>query len=234
MRGVILAGGTGSRLSPLTKTVNKHLLAVGRKPMIYYSIEKLVEAGIKNILVVTGREHMGGVLELLGSGSEFGCDFTYKVQDQAGGIAQALYLAKDFVQQESCCVILGDNIFQDTLSKDVAIFKKQRKGARVLLKEVEDPERFGVAELNGKHIVSIEEKPKRPKSKYAVTGIYFYDASVFEIIKTLKPSGRGELEVTDVNNAYIKNNQLTYGILDGWWSDAGTFESLHRVNQLLS
>lgn len=234
MRGIILAGGTGSRLAPLTKTVNKHLLAVGRKPMIYYAVEKLVEAGVNKILIVTGREHMGGVLELLGSGSEFNCDFTFKVQDQAGGIAQALALAEDFVQGQSCCVILGDNIFEDSLVEDINAFKVQKDGARVLLKEVDDPERFGVAELSQGKIVSIEEKPQAPKTKYAVTGIYFYDSEVFKILKTLRPSKRGEFEITDVNNAYINRHQLTYGILKGWWSDAGTFESLHRVNQLLA
>lgn len=227
VKGVLLAGGVGSRLHPITKMINKHLLPVGRKPMIYYAIEKLVEAEIRNIMVVTGREHMGGVLELLGSGSEFGCDFTFRVQDQAGGIAQALYLAKDFANQDPLCVILGDNIFQDSLRDEIALFQKQSFGARVLLKEVEDPQRFGVAELEGSHILSIEEKPIKPKSLYAVTGIYFYDSQVFNIIKTLKPSSRMELEVTDINNAYIKNNSLTYGILKGWWSDAGTFESLH-------
>ena len=233
MKGIVLAGGTGSRLFPLTKVTNKHLLPVGRKPMIFYPIEKFIEAGITEILIVTGVEHMGAVVSLLGSGKEFGCRFTYRVQDEAGGIAQALDLAEHFVHGDSCSVILGDNIFEDSIKADVEAFKKQGKGARILLKEVEDPQRFGVAELNGDRVVGIEEKPKSPKSNWAVTGIYMYDGDVFKFIKTLKPSGRGELEITDVNNYYIKQNSLTYGKLKGWWSDAGTFESLARVNRLI-
>lgn len=233
MKGIVLAGGTGSRLFPLTKVTNKHLLPVGKKPMIYYPIEKFINAGIKEILIVTGVEHMGAVVGLLGSGKDFNCKFTYRVQDEAGGIAQALGLAEAFVNTDTCSVILGDNIFQDEITEDVKAFEKQGKGARIMLKEVEDPHRFGVAELKGDKVVGVEEKPKNPKSNWAVTGIYFYDSSVFKIIKTLKPSGRGELEITDVNNYYIQQNQLTYGKFKGWWSDAGTFESLARVNQLL-
>ena len=233
MKGIVLAGGTGSRLFPLTKVTNKHLLPVGKKPMIYHAVEKFVEAGIKEILIVTGVEHMGAVVGLLGSGKDFGCHFTYRVQDEAGGIAQALGLAEHFVHGDSCAVILGDNIFQDSLKPEVAKFLEQGKGARILLKEVHDPQRFGVAELKGDKVVGIEEKPKNPKSNRAVTGIYFYDAQVFKFIKTLKPSARGELEITDVNNHYIERGELTWGELKGWWSDAGTFDSLARVNQLL-
>jgi glucose-1-phosphate thymidylyltransferase len=232
IKGVILAGGTGSRLYPLTKVTNKHLLPVGRRPMIYYPIKQLVEAGIDEILIVTGVEHMGDIVNLLGSGKDFGCRFTYKVQDEAGGIAQALGLAESFVGQERMVVILGDNIFQDKLKPFVENYAKQRRGAKILIKEVTDPHRFGVAELRGGKIVSIEEKPKRPKSNYAVTGIYFYDHEVFTIIKRLKPSGRGELEISDVNRAYAARKNLTFDLLSGWWSDAGTFESLERASQL--
>lgn len=231
LRGVILAGGTGSRLRPLTKITNKHLLPVGHKPMIYYPIEKLTSIGVEQILIVTGVEHMGDVVGLLGSGKEFGCQFTYKVQDEAGGIAQALGLAESFA--ERLAVILGDNIFQANLKEYAERFMAQKTGARVLLKQVSAPERFGVAEISDGKIVGIEEKPKKPKSDYIVTGIYFYDASVFDIIRTLKPSARGELEITDVHNVYMSKNQLAYDILDGWWSDAGTFESLNHVNELV-
>jgi glucose-1-phosphate thymidylyltransferase len=233
IKGVVLAGGTGSRLDPLTKVTNKHLLPVGRKPMIYYPVEKLVSVGIKEILIVTGVEHMGDVVNLLGSGKSFGCRFTYKVQDKAGGIAEALGLAEGFSGGERLVVILGDNVFQTGLRKYVDKFKAQRDGAMVLLKQAPDPQRFGVAEVRDDRVIRIEEKPKKPKSDYAVTGIYFYDSSVFDIIKTLKPSGRGELEISDVNNVYIVKNQLTFDILDGWWSDAGTFESLERANELV-
>ncbi len=231
LKGVILAGGTGSRLMPLTKVTNKHLLPIGRKPMIYYPIEKLIFIGMEEILIVTGIEHMGDVVGLLGSGKDFGCRFTYKVQDEAGGIAQALALAENFTNERNLVVILGDNIFEDDLKDCADKFIAQKVGARLLLKEVDDPQRFGVAEISGDRIISINEKPKRPKSNYAVTGIYFYDASVFDIIRTLKPSDRGELEITDVNNAYIAKRQLAYDILNGWWTDAGTFESLIRANE---
>lgn len=234
VKGVVLAGGTGSRLMPLTKVTNKHLLAVGEKPMIYYPVEKLLSAGINDILIVTGVEHMGHVVGLLGSGKDFDCRFTYKVQDQAGGIAQALALAEDFASGNPVAVILGDNIFEDSLKVYAQEFSRQKSGARVLLKEVAKPNRFGVAQIDDGKVINIEEKPKKPKSNYAVTGIYFYDSTVFEIIKTLKPSGRGELEITDVNNAYITRGELSYDVLDGWWTDAGTFQSLQIANKLVS
>lgn len=233
LRGVVLAGGTGSRLMPLTKVTNKHLLGVGQKPMIYYPIEKLTSIGIEEILIVTGVEHMGDVVSLLGSGKDFGCRFTYKVQDEAGGIAQALALAENFAQGQSLAVILGDNIFESSLKSYADKFLAQKDGARILLKQVSNPQRFGVAELSGGKVIGIEEKPKEPKSDYAVTGIYFYDACVFNIIRGLKPSARGELEITHVNYAYIEKGQLAYDILDGWWTDAGTFESLNRANELV-
>lgn len=233
IKGVVLAGGTGSRLMPLTKVTNKHLLAVGQKPMIYYPVEKLVSAGIKEILIVTGVDHMGDVVTLLGSGKDFGCRFTYKVQDQAGGIAQALSLAENFASSSGLVIILGDNIFKASLKPHLKKFIAQKKGARVLLKEVENPQRFGVAEISDGKVTKIVEKPKNPKTNHAVTGIYFYDNDVFNIIKTLKPSGRGELEITDVNNAYISRKQLEYDILAGWWTDAGTFESLNTANELV-
>ncbi|MCX5632881.1 MAG: sugar phosphate nucleotidyltransferase, partial [Phycisphaerae bacterium] len=208
-------------------------LAVGKKPMIYYPIEKLISAGIEEILIVTGIDHMGDVVNLLGSGKNFSCRFTYKVQDQAGGIAQALALAEDFAKNSGLVAILGDNIFKASLKPYLQKFSNQKKGARVLLKQVENPQRFGVAEIADNKVTSIIEKPKNPKTNYAVTGIYFYDNTVFDIIKILKPSGRGELEITDVNNAYISRNQLEYDILAGWWTDAGTFESLNTANELV-
>lgn len=233
MKGVILAGGSGTRLNPLTKVTNKHLLPVGRVPMVYHPIHKLKEAGITEILIVTGVEHMGDIVNLLGSGRDFGCQFTYKVQDEAGGIAQALGLAEHFSNGEKICIVLGDNIFQDSLARFAQKFKKQENGAMILLKEVSDPERFGVVELSDDRIVSIEEKPKKPKSNFAISGIYFYDYGVFSIIKKLKPSKRGELEISDVNRIYLKNNNLRYEMLSGWWSDAGTFESLERAGLLV-
>ncbi|MGD8427696.1 MAG: sugar phosphate nucleotidyltransferase [Balneolaceae bacterium] len=232
MKGIILAGGTGSRLYPLTKVTNKHLLPIGNKPMIYYPIEKLTEVGIDEILIVTGTEHMGDVVNLLGSGKDFGCRFTYKVQDEAGGIAQALGLAENFVGDDCMTVILGDNIFQASLDK--AIDSYPGKGAQILLKEVEDPERFGVAEVKGDKIIGIEEKPAHPKSKLAVTGIYMYDARVFNYIRELEPSGRGELEITDVNNKYIGQNAMRFSLMEGWWTDAGTPVSYKRANKLVS
>ncbi|WP_166241184.1 sugar phosphate nucleotidyltransferase [Paenibacillus turpanensis] len=232
MKGIILAGGTGSRLFPLTKVTNKHLLPVGKYPMIFYSIAKLKECNVFDILIVTGKEHMGDVVALLGSGQEFGVNLTYKVQDEAGGIAQALGLAEHFVGDDQLIVILGDNVFSDCIREYVEKFILQKNGAKILIQKVNDPQRFGVPEINGEHIIGIEEKPENPKSTYAVTGIYMYDSNVFEIIKTLKPSRRGELEITDVNNAYIGRNQLTYDVLDGWWTDAGTHLSLNRANEL--
>ena len=233
MKGVILAGGTGSRLYPLTKVINKHLLPVGKYPMIYHSIYKLKEAGIHDILIVSGREHMGDMVKLLGSGGEFDVTISYQVQDAAGGIAQALGLAEKFAADGPVTVILGDNIFLDDLAPYVDSYGQQGKGAKILLKEVHDPTRYGIAELNGPFIVSIEEKPKQPKSAYAVTGIYMFDSQVYDIIRTMKPSGRGELEITDVNNAYIERGQLSYDIIDGWWTDAGTHDSLMLANELV-
>lgn len=230
MKGIVLAGGTGSRLFPLTKVTNKHLLPVGRKPMIYYPIEKLIEAGIDEILIVTGTDHMGAVVNLLGSGKDFGCRFTYKVQDEAGGIAQALGLAENFVGNDTMTVILGDNIFEASLDK--ALKNYPGSGGQILLQKVNDPERFGVAELDGDKIIGIEEKPDHPKSDFAVTGIYMFDAGVFDLIKTLKPSGRGELEITDVNNNYIGKGEMRFSVLDGWWTDAGTPESYKIANRL--
>lgn len=236
MKGVVLAGGTGSRLLPLTKVTNKHLLPVGREPMIFHPINKLVRAGIRDICIVTGTEHMGAVIGLLGSGTGFGADFTYRVQDGAGGIAQALSLARGFVDHDSMCVILGDNIFEDELG-EVADRHRRRaivegSSATVLLSSVAHPERFGVAKLDG-DIVAIEEKPERPQSNYAITGIYFYDSSVFDIIATLRPSTRGELEISDVNRVYMQRKRLHHEIMRGWWTDAGTHESLAEANRLV-
>lgn len=232
MKGIILAGGTGSRLYPLTKVTNKHLLPVGKYPMIFHAVFKLIEADIRDILIVTGKEHMGDVVSLLGSGKEMGVCFTYKVQDEAGGIAQALGLAEQFVGNDQMLVILGDNVFENNISDFVKKFIKQISGAKILIQQVPDPTRFGVPELNEEKIISIEEKPIKPKSLYAVTGIYMFDNRVFDIIKSLKPSNRGELEITDVNNEYIKRNELTYDVLQGWWTDAGTHSSLARANEL--
>ena len=232
MKGVVLAGGTGSRLFPLTKVTNKHLLPVGYAPMLWHPVWKLKQAGITEILIVTGTEHMGDVVGCLGSGKDFGCRFTYKVQDEAGGIAQALALAENFAAGDGICVILGDNIFQDGIMIDVEAFARQGKGARILLKAVHDPQRYGVAELCGDRIIGIEEKPKVPKSDLSVTGIYFYDGTVFDIIRTVKPSGRGEMEITDVNNAYIARGEMSFGTFQGWWTDAGTFPSLALANEL--
>ncbi len=234
MKGIILAGGAGTRLFPLTKVTNKHLLPVGRYPMIVHPVMKLRQAGIYNILIVTGREHMGDMIELLGSGAVFGVDFTYRVQDEAGGIAQALGLAEQYVGDDSMCVILGDNIFSDSLTPFIERFDKEHNcnGAMVLLKDVADPHRFGVAEIESGVITSIVEKPKEPKGNYAVIGVYMYDAGVFNIVRKLTPSNRNELEITDVNNAYLKEAKLHYSVLEGWWSDAGTFESYPLANEL--
>ena len=229
MKGVILAGGTGSRLYPLTKVTNKHLLPVGNQPMIFYPVKKLIDAGITDILIVTGLEHMGDVVQLLGSGTDFGCQFTYRVQDEAGGIAQALLLAENFAQKGPITVILGDNIFEDSIQSNVKSFEW---GAQLFLKKVPDPHRFGVAEIKNNRIVSIVEKPKNPKSDYAVTGVYIYDQHVFDIIRRCQPSGRGELEISDVNALYLNNHQVSYGLLNGWWSDAGTFQSLAKASRL--
>ena len=233
MKGIILAGGTGSRLLPLTKVTNKHLLPVGHEPMIFHPIKKLLRAGIRDLCIVTGTEHMGDVVGLLGSGKDFDCEFTYRVQDRAGGIAEALGLCRNFARGESMCVLLGDNIFEDELGLCAERFARQGHGARILLKQVEDPERFGVAEIKGDRVVGIEEKPAAPKSNWAVTGIYMYDDRVFDIVRTCKPSRRDELEITDVNNAYIARGELGFDVLSGWWTDAGTFESLARANELV-
>ena len=233
MKGIILAGGTGSRLHPLTKVTNKHLLPVGREPMIYHPVRKLTEAGVNQILVVTGVEHMGDVVNLLGSGRDFGCQFTYKVQDEAGGIAQALGLAEDFVGNSKMLVLLGDNIFADSLAGVVNTFEQEDAEARILLRRVPDPCRYGVAEVDGDRILAIEEKPQKARSDLAVTGVYFYSPEVFSIIRTLKPSGRGELEITDVNNHFIQRGSLRWSQLEGWWTDAGTFDSLALANKLL-
>jgi glucose-1-phosphate thymidylyltransferase len=228
MKGVILAGGTGSRLAPLTNVTNKHLLPIYNKPMIYYPLQTLLDMGIKEILIVSGPGHAGHFLNLLGSGKKFNAKFSYAIQDEAGGIAQALGLAEDFSDKDSVAVILGDNIFEDKF--DVSAYNE---GAMIFLKEVNDPQRFGVAQVENDKVISIEEKPKNPKSNLAVTGLYIYDKNVFEIIKTLKPSGRGELEITDVNNAYIKNNKMQANFVNGFWTDAGTFDSLLRASNLV-
>lgn len=235
MKGVILAGGLGTRLFPLTKITNKHLLPIYDRPMIYYPLQTLVDAGIEEILIVTGGNNAGDFLRLLGNGKEFGLKhINYTYQEGEGGIAEALGLAEYYVDGDRVVVILGDNIIEKSIRKAVENFSQQPGGAKILLKKVEDPWRFGVAELEGDKVKRIVEKPKEPKSDLIVTGIYMYDSEVFKIIKTLKPSDRGELEITDVNNAYIQRNQMTFEILDGWWTDAGTFESLYRANSLVA
>lgn len=232
LRGVVLAGGTGSRLFPLTKVTNKHLLPVGREPMIFHPVKKLTEAGIREILVVTGTDHMGDVVGLLGSGKDFGCELTYRVQDEAGGIAQALGLARGFGRGGRLAVILGDNIFDASIAPYAAAFRAQPRGAKILVKEVPDPGRYGVAVVDGDRVVGIVEKPAVPPSALAVTGVYFYDEAVFDVIAGLRPSARNELEITDVNNAYLARGELTFDRLPGWWTDAGTFESLKLANEL--
>lgn len=233
IKGIILAGGTGSRLYPLTKVTNKHLLPVGRKPMIFHPVEKLTQAGIDEILIVTGTEHMGAVVSLLGSGREFNCRFTYKVQDEAGGIAQALSLAENFIGKDKLCVILGDNIFEDNIANAVRKFSQGPDGrAHLFLKRVSDPQRFGVAEFNGGELINIVEKPEQPKSDLIVTGIYMYGPEVFDIIRTLRPSARGELEISEVNQDYVEREAAGYEVLRGWWTDAGTFESLKKASEL--
>ena len=235
MKGVILAGGLGTRLYPLTKVTNKHLLPVYDKPMIFYPIQALINAGIRDILIVTGGNNAGEFLRLIGNGRDFGLEhINYTYQEGEGGIAEALRLARFWAAGERICVVLGDNIIEKNIVAAVRAYERQERGAKILLKEVPDPERFGVPVLRGERVVKIEEKPKAPGSRYAVTGIYLYDASVFEIITTLKPSARGELEITDVNNAYIDAGALTWDILDGWWTDAGTFESLRRATNLVA
>ncbi|MGH4123598.1 MAG: sugar phosphate nucleotidyltransferase [Clostridium sp.] len=232
MKGIILAGGTGSRLYPLIKATNKHLLPVGKYPMIYYLIAKMKQADITDIMIISGKEHMGAIVNLLGSGYEYGVKYTFRIQDQPGGIAEALGLCEEFVGKDSCTVLLGDNIFEDDICEYVKNFKKRGQGAELLLKKVPDPERYGIAEIENGRIISIEEKPKNPKGDCCVTGIYMYDNRVFQVIKELKPSSRGELEITDVNNWYLKDGSLTYDIMKGWWTDAGTFSSLMNANIL--
>jgi glucose-1-phosphate thymidylyltransferase len=235
MKGIVLAGGTGSRLFPLTKITNKHLLPIFDKPMIYYPIQTLVEAGIKDILLVTGGRNSGDFLRLLANGKEFGlAHLNYTYQEGEGGIADALALAEHFADGEKICVILGDNIIEGSIRGAVDAFQRQESGARILLKQVQDAERFGVAEMQGDRIVGIEEKPARPKSNHAVIGIYMFDGTVFDKVRTLVPSGRGELEITDVNNAYIREGTMSFSHLDGWWTDAGTFESLLRAANLVA
>jgi glucose-1-phosphate thymidylyltransferase len=233
MKGVILAGGLGTRLYPLTKVTNKHLLPVCDKPMIYYPIQTLVNAGVRDILLVTGGNSAGDFLRLLGNGKEFGLQhLNYTYQEGEGGIAAALSLAEYFANREPICVVLGDNIIERNIAPIVRAFQEQGRGAKIVLKEVKDPQRFGVPVFERDRLVRIEEKPKEPKSPYAVTGIYCFDHQVFDIIRTLKPSTRGELEITDVNNAYIERGQMTWDVLDGWWTDAGTFESLMSAANL--
>ncbi len=235
MKGCILAGGLGTRLFPLTKITNKHLLPVFDRPMIYYPIECLVNAGIDDIMIVTGGRKSGDFLSLLGNGKDFGLKhLNYTYQEGEGGIAAALSLCEHWAGGSPICVILGDNIIEKNIRKAATNFREQKKGGKILLKEVPDPERFGVATLSGDKVVRIVEKPKNPESNLAVIGIYMYDARVWEIIKTLKPSGRGELEITDVNNWYIQDGTLTYEVLDGWWTDAGTFKSLHQASCLVA
>lgn len=235
MKGVILAGGTGSRLYPCTKVTNKHLLPVYNKPMIYYPLQTLIDAGIKDILIISGIEHAGDFLRLLGSGKEFGIRLTYEIQDEAGGIAQALSLAEDFVNNDKLVAILGDNIFEDNITPYVREFEKQDKGARIFLKEVsiEEAKRFGIALVEGDKVVYVEEKPKKPNSNFAMTGLYMFDSGVFKIINQLKPSRRNEIEITGALGYYVKENCLFYNFIKGFWSDAGTFDSLYKVSALI-
>jgi glucose-1-phosphate thymidylyltransferase len=235
MKGVVLAGGTGSRLYPLTRVTNKHLLPIYDRPMVYYPIQTLVNAGIREILLVTGGRNAGDFLRLLGNGSDFGLrHINYTYQEGEGGIADALRLAEHFADGQPICVVLGDNIIENNIVDAYQKFIKEPRGGHIILKEVPDPERFGVPVLDGTRIVRIEEKPKHPKSPYAVTGIYMYDATVFERIRKLQPSARGEFEITDINNQYVEDGCLSYSVLEGWWTDAGTFESLLRASNLVA
>jgi len=235
LKGIVLAGGAGTRLHPVTLSISKQLLPIYDKPMIYYPIQTLVDAGIRDILIVTGGKNAGDFLRLLANGKNFGLKHIgYTYQEGEGGIADALALAEHFADGDKICVILGDNIIQGSIRSAVEQFRRQARGARILLKKVPDAERFGVAEIVDNRIVGIEEKPERPKSEFAVTGIYMYDATVFDKIKTLVPSRRGELEITDVNNAYIAEGKMTFSFLEGWWTDAGTFDSLLRAGNLVA
>ena len=233
MKGVILAGGLGTRLNPLTEITNKHLLPVGKEPMIWHPVRQLIMSDITDIMVITSSHHMGSVVNSLGSGKRFGCEFTYRVQEEAGGIAHALALSRQFANKQPIVVVLGDNIFEYSIAPYVEAFRGQVKGGRVLLKEVGDPERFGIAALDEKLILQIEEKPSQPKSNHAVVGCYMYDSQVFDIIDRIQPSERGELEITSVNNEYIAHDLLQYSFVRGRWTDAGTFESLNEANELL-
>jgi len=233
MKGIILAGGKGTRLHPLTKVTNKHLLPVGKEPMIFNPIKQLVSAGIKDILITTSTEHMGDIVNVLGSGKEFGVDFTYKVQENVGGVADALRLGENFAGKERIIVVLADNIAVRSIKPYVEKFRKQKTGARVLLKEVSEPTSFGIAALDEQKIIEIEEKPGSPKTNFAVIGYYMYDEKVFDFIKQQRPSERGEYEITDVNNEYVKRGEMEYDILEGDWADAGTFKSLQIANQML-
>lgn len=233
MKGIILAGGRGTRLYPLTKVTNKHLLPVGKEPMIFHPIRQLLSAGIKQILVVTSTDHMGDIVKVLGSGKEFGCEFTFHVQEEPKGIADALLLAENFTGSDKIVVLLGDNVFEYSISSYVHNFEKQNKGARVLLTKVSDPSRFGIAAMDEQHIVEIEEKPRSPKTDYAVVGVYMYNPGVFDIIKEIQPSERGEYEITSVNNEYVKKGELEYDFIIGKWIDTGTFESYFQANKLL-
>ena len=233
MKGIILAGGTGTRLYPLTKVTNKHLLPVGKEPMIFHPIKQLTSAGLKQILVVTSTDHMGDIVKVLGSGKDFGCEFTFHVQEEPRGIAHALSLAENFAGNDKIVVFLGDNIFEHSIKPYVKNFKNQKEGARVLLKKVSDPDRYGIAAMDEKHILEIEEKPSSPKTDYAVVGVYMYDSEVFDILKNIEPSNRGEYEITSVNNEYIKREKLEYDIVKGRWMDTGTFESFLEANKIL-
>jgi len=236
MKGVVLAGGLGTRLYPLTKVTNKHLLPIYDKPMVYYPIQTLVDAGIKDILIVTGGNSAGDFLRLIGNGKDFGLrHINYTYQEGEGGIAAALSLAEHFAEDDRIVVILGDNVLEQGIGDAVRDFEKQKRGAKIFLKEVPDPERFGVPHIKDGKVIKIDEKPKKPASQYAVIGVYMYDNNVFDIVKTLKPSARGELEITDVNNAYIERGTMTYAIVDGWWADAGTsFDSLLKATRLVA
>ncbi len=235
MKGVVLAGGLGSRLRPLTAVTNKHLLPVYDRPMIYYPIQTLVNAGITDIMIVTGGNSAGDFLKLLGNGKAFGLKhLNYTYQEGEGGIAEALSLVEHFAAGEPVCVVLGDNIIEGNITGAVRAYRDQGGGAKIILKKVPDPHRFGVPELDGPRVVRIEEKPGAPKSEFAVIGIYMYDCNVYDIIRTLEPSGRGELEITDVNNAYIERDEMTWEELKGWWTDAGTFESLLHASNLVA
>src|SRR3989344_3469850 len=235
MKGIILAGGTGSRLDPLTRVTNKHLLPIYDRPMIYFPIQTLVEAGVTDIMIVSGKGHAGHFLELLKSGAEFGAKFSYGVQEKAGGIAEALGLCEDFADNDKVVVILGDNILEDSIADAVQSFEGQQRGGKIFLKEVKNSQSFGIAEVRGDKIIGIEEKPKQPKTNLAVVGVYFFDSQVWQVIKTLKPSGRGELEITDVNNFYVKQGTMTFEKLSGWWGDGGeSFDSLLEAGMLVA